>query len=337
MNKLVKLEIPELEDIEKSKAKQIRATFQPMADMLERFEEDYNLIIQEADKEVTEDLTLHARQLRLSIAKVRIETEKMRKFQKEDYLRAGRAIDGVSNILKWAVIDKEKKLSEIENYFELQEKRRIEELQKKRAAELEKYVDVLGQNVNLSNMEEDVWLAYLETKKRKYYERIEEEKRIERERIIRQNEEAEIRKSIEAENERLREEAREHERLLKKEEEKRFKKERELKEKEQNLLNKQKELKREYEEKLKEKERAKEQAINEKKISVKKLETLVQNKAKKENIIDEFRRDADKVKALISDLEVLKGKYVFRQRKNKKMYREVGFLLDKIINHIKNV
>ena len=46
--------------------------------------------------------------------------------------------------------------------------------------------------------------------------------------------------------------------------------------------------------------------------------------------------DADKVNDLIADLEVLKTKYAFKSAKNKKMYAEVGVLLDKIVGHIKS-
>jgi hypothetical protein len=44
--------------------------------------------------------------------------------------------------------------------------------------------------------------------------------------------------------------------------------------------------------------------------------------------------DADKVKDLISDLEVLKNKYSFKSAKSNKMYQDVNVLIDKVINHI---
>ena len=78
-NEIVKFNAPELQSIEKSKAEQIKATFEPMAVMLTEFEDAYNLVIQEAEKEITKDVTTKAKRLRLDIWKVRIETEKVRK------------------------------------------------------------------------------------------------------------------------------------------------------------------------------------------------------------------------------------------------------------------
>ena len=44
--------------------------------------------------------------------------------------------------------------------------------------------------------------------------------------------------------------------------------------------------------------------------------------------------DADKVKDLISELELIKTKYKFDSAKNKKMYEDTGKLIDKVIIHI---
>jgi len=49
-NEIVKFDTPELQSIEKSKAEQIKTTFEPMAEMLTEFEEAYNLVISEAEK-----------------------------------------------------------------------------------------------------------------------------------------------------------------------------------------------------------------------------------------------------------------------------------------------
>ncbi len=74
--------------------------------MLESFEEAFNQIMAE---EVTEELCGRAKRLRLDISKIRVSADKARKAQKEEYLRAGNAIQGVFNILKFAVTDKEEK------------------------------------------------------------------------------------------------------------------------------------------------------------------------------------------------------------------------------------
>ena len=295
-NELMKIDAPELQVIEKSKADQIKATFEPMVLMLSEFEDAFNELVQESGKGITKEVTIKAKRLRIDIGKVRIETDKIRKEQKEEYLRAGKAIDGVSNILKWAVADKENKLKEIENYFEIQEKKRLEALQIERVEKLSPYVDD-AELRDLSGMEDDVWKAYFSVKKKEYEDRLEAEKKAELERIAKEKAEAEERERIKKENERLKKEAEERERLAKIEAEKRAKIEAELKAKE------------EAERKEKEAEKARVQAeLN--------------------------KGDADKVKDLINDLKNLKIKYSFKSEKNKKMYQDVGILIDKVISHI---
>jgi len=179
---LIKFETPELTSIESSKADKIRATFEPMAEMLTDFESAYGEIIAESEEEITKELTARAKRLRLDIGKVRVKTEKLRKTEKEEYLRAGKAIDGVSNILKWAVTDKENRLKEIEDHFEIMERKRLEALQAERVEALSQYVEN-AQERDLSSMEDDVWNAYIATKKKEYEDRLEAERKAEQERI----------------------------------------------------------------------------------------------------------------------------------------------------------
>lgn len=307
MSNLLKIDSPELNSVEKSKAEQIKATFEPMAKMLSNFENAYNEVLQEARKEITHDVTAKAKRLRIDIGRVRIETEKLRKEQKEEYLRAGKAIDGVSNILKWAVTDKENKLKEIENHFEIQEQKRLEALQLARAEKLALYVEDAHER-NLAKFEDDEFEALLAIKKKEQEDRIAAEKKAEEERIAKEKAEAEERKRIRKENERLRKEAEEREekeRKQRSEYEAKLKAEREEKEKVQREL----EAKAEAERQAKEAEKARIEA-------------------------ELSKGDADKVKDLIADLEKLKSKYSFKSAKNQKMYSEVSLLIDKLINHI---
>lgn len=183
----VKLETPELKAIEPSKAEQIRRTFEPMVEMLSGFEETYNEVIEKFKDGITKELTSRAKRLRLDIGRVRIEAEKIRKAQKEEYLRAGKAIDGVNNLLKWAVVEKENKLKEIEDYYEIQEQKRLEALQIERVEMLAPYVEDAEER-DLSSMDDDVWSAYYQAKKKAYEDEQEairkaEQERIEKERI----------------------------------------------------------------------------------------------------------------------------------------------------------
>lgn len=213
-NEIVKFDAPELQSIEASKVEQIKATFEPMAEMLAGFEDAFNKIVAESEKEVTGLVTAKAKRLRIDIGKVRIATEKVRKEQKEEYLRAGKAIDGVSNILKWAVTDKENKLKEIEEHFEILERERLEKLQLERAEKIAPYVDDFFDR-DLASMEEDVWDAYLATKKKDYEDRVAAEKKAEKERIAKEKADAKERERIRKENEKLKAEAEERERQAK--------------------------------------------------------------------------------------------------------------------------
>lgn len=363
---LVSFDAPELSVIEESKANQIKATFEPMAKMLSEFEDQYNNLIHESQLGITKEITAKAKRLRLDIGKVRIDTEKIRKEQKEEYLRAGKAIDGVSNILKWAVSDKENKLKEIEDYFDIIEQKRLEDLQNSRVCELSKYVEDAHER-SLSLMEEDVWQAYLTTKKKEHEDRIEAEKQAELDRL-----EIERKQKLHLERKevampfysfwsdsdkglnfseisdsefdhfisRVKKSKKDHEDNIEKQriENERLKKEAEAKEK---ALEKERQKAKEEADRLKAENEAK---LRKEKEDRERLE--VELKAKKEaeeKAIKEAeakrqaelsKGDSDKLKDLLNDLDVLKTKYSFKSDKNKKMYSDVSILIDKVIAHI---
>ena len=188
MSNLVKIEAPELKELEESRAEQIRKTFEPMAQMLEGFESEYDALVQKSKHGIDQELTKQAKQLRLKIAKVRIESDKLHKAEKRKYLIAGRAIDGVRNILKFAVTEREDNLKEIEEYYERKKQERLEKLQKERVEALSPYVEDAEER-DLSSMDQDVWDAYLAAKKKEYEDRIAAEKKAEEERLERERKE----------------------------------------------------------------------------------------------------------------------------------------------------
>lgn len=168
---LVLAEAPELLALEPSRAAIIVNTFGPMSEKVAEFEDQFNALIQESESGIDLALTKKAKRLRLDISKVRTETEKLRKDQKEESLRFGKAIDGAANVLKWAVVAKENRLKEIEDHFETLERERLEKLQTERVELLSPYVDDAEMR-DLSSMDEDVWESYLSTKKKDYEDRI---------------------------------------------------------------------------------------------------------------------------------------------------------------------
>lgn len=175
----------ELTGLSDSKAAQVKAVFQPMVKMLEGFESVYSDVMSE---EQTQEKSEKAKSLRLDIAKVRIKADKARKAQKEECLREGNAIQGVYNVLKFAIADKEEKLREVETHYDRIEEERIEKVQAERASTLAKY-DVVTSNPHLGVMADEVWVNYLSGVKQNYEaikeaERKTEEERIEKERKV---------------------------------------------------------------------------------------------------------------------------------------------------------
>lgn len=193
----------ELAGLDKSKAKQIETIFAPMVKMLKEFEAVFDVI---SALEINPDTCKKAKRLRLDIAKVRIDADKVRKVHKEEYLWAGNAIQGVYNILKFAVADKEEKLKDIETHYERIEVEKKKRLQAERQAELSKY-DVDGSALTLGAMDDVVWSNYLTGVKANHEAVIAAEKKAEEEKIEAEQKEAEEREKMRLENEQLKEEA----------------------------------------------------------------------------------------------------------------------------------
>lgn len=178
MNELATIK-KELVGIDESKAAQIEAVFAPMVAMLKDFEGQYDTIMA---LEQSPDKCAKAKRLRLDIAKVRIEADKVRKIQKEEYLRAGNAIQAVYNILKFAVAEKEDSLKETETYYERIEAELTKRLQEAREIELSKY-EVDGSTIDLGNMLDDVWVNFLTGTKITYETVKEAERKAEEDRL----------------------------------------------------------------------------------------------------------------------------------------------------------
>ena len=205
MNDLAVLEKEQLEGVDPSKAAAIKATFEPMVKMLESFEEAFTEV---TGKEINPETCKEAKRLRLDIGKIRVSADKARKTQKEEHLRAGNAIQGVYNILKFAVTDKEEKLKAIEQHFERIEAERTAKLQADRQIELAQY-EADGEFIDLGKMTDEVWNNYL-TGVRLNYEAVKEaEQKAEFERLAREEAEKAEQDRIRAENEQLKKEAEE--------------------------------------------------------------------------------------------------------------------------------
>lgn len=347
-NDIVKIDAPELQVLEPSKADQIKKTFEPMAEMLTGIEEAYNELVVEANQEITQELTSRAKRLRLDIAKVRIETGKLKDKQKEYIKLEDKAIMGVHNILVWSVKEKEDKLKEIEKHFEIQEQKRIDALQEERVGLLSPYVEDAHER-DLSKFDQDEFDALLAMKRSQYEDRIAAEKKAEEDRIAKEKAEAEERERIRKENEILKKNAEERDRLAKIEADKREKEEAARRDKEEaerkSREDKERKEREAYEAKLRAEREERERIEREERAKREKLEDELRAKkeAERRAVEEEAKRlqlelnkgDAAKVDDLISDLKALKTKYQFKSDKNTKMYADVNLLIDKLINHIK--
>ena len=344
---LVNFEAPELIAVEPSKAKQIKETFLPMAEMLETFEERFNEIILESKNGITQDLSLQAKRLRLDVAQVRIETGKLKDKQKEKIKIEDKAIMAIHNVLVWAVSEKEDKLKAIEKDAEIKEQKRLEALQLERVKIMLPYIED-AENRKFSNMEDDVFQAYFVSKKKASIDLIAAELQAEKDRIANEKAEAEERKRIAAENAKLKAEAEASEKKAEAERKERNKLESERlakeakagserKEKEAEASNERARLQNIANAKHKAEltiERDKALKLEAEKLANQKaLEDA--EKAKEASLQAELSKgDSDKVKDLISDLTALKTKYNFKSKTNQKMFVSVCVLIDKVLTYI---
>lgn len=154
----------ELAVLDKSKARQIEKVFAPMVAMLKGFEAEYEKVMA---MDQTKEKSAVAKALRISISKVRINAEKVKTDTKKEYLLAGNAVQGVFNILKFAVNDKEVALKGVENYYAIIEAERISKIQRERESEIAKY-GVDGSMIKLGEMDEAVWNNFLTGTKTNY-------------------------------------------------------------------------------------------------------------------------------------------------------------------------
>ena len=208
----------------KGKALALAQAFKPMTELLGQYEADKEQIEREYAAGYTPELAVRAKALRLDYVKVRTATEKIKKDQKADIILAGKAIDGLNNIVKYITTSEEAVLKNIENHEFRILAERVKELQEERLALIAPYVeDVEG--LQLGEMAEDVFEGYLALKKNKHEAAEALVKELEAERLAKEKKEAEEREAQRLENIQLKKEAEEREEKAKKEAEARAKEE----------------------------------------------------------------------------------------------------------------
>jgi len=189
--------------IEKTKAGQLAAFFNPVLEKCAALEIETNLLNSEIEKEgLTKKTCKKAKAVRMKYVKVRTETAKIHKEQKAGVRKIGLFLDGWKNAQLLACQGQEKKLKEIEDYFLNLEKERLEAerkkqeaLQEERASELRKYEAFVP--AEAYTMSDVIWEGYLKGVKLSFENKklLEKQAREQREKLER---EAEI-KRLEAE------------------------------------------------------------------------------------------------------------------------------------------
>jgi hypothetical protein len=160
-----------------------------------------------------------ARSLRLALRAVRIEAEKARKTLKEDSLRRSKAIDGVYNVLEYAVVPVEKQLLDMEEFAQRAEASRKAKIKADREQLLAPYgIDTTF--FQLAEMSEQAFAQLLDNTRTAHEAKQLAAKRAEEERIAREKAEAAERERVRQENERLKREAEEREAVANAEREK---------------------------------------------------------------------------------------------------------------------
>jgi len=158
--------------------------------------------------EITSENLETFKELRLKIVKNRTQgIEKWHKVNKEYFLNGGRFVDSIKNKEIAENQRMESNLLSNEKHFENIEKERLEKLQEDRMILVSPFLESI-ENVVLNTMEEDVFLAYLSTKKQQYQMKLEIESKIEAERLAKIEAERLENERIRLENEALKETAR---------------------------------------------------------------------------------------------------------------------------------
>ena len=287
------------------------------------------------------------RGLRLRIAKNRtLGILKWHKTAKNYFLRGGQFVDAIKK-QEMAVNElMEEKLMNAENHFENERTAKIAKLQEERAEKIGKYIEVIPETLGL--MKDDIWDNFFSGTKVNHKAMKEAEKKAERQRIDREKAEREKKKLIIAENEWLKKKAEERDAKIRAEgeqrardEAERLKRENEERTKREQKIKIQKaEFAAQLQKEREERERIEKEAEAKRKKLEAELREKIEVEKNRKQAIEDARQaylnkgDAEKVKDLVNDLKGLGVKYKFQSAKNRKMYTEVGTLLNKVIIHI---
>ena len=147
-----------------------------------------------------------ARQARLALKDIRVQTEKTRVQMKEDSLRTGKAIDGMANVIKFLIAPIEQHLQDQEDYGKRMQEKAQAEQRDLRTCEAGDLIRYFPHGVDLGVISDEEYAKHLHLARIQDKAVRDEAERVERERIEREQREAAEREAMRIENERLRKE-----------------------------------------------------------------------------------------------------------------------------------
>ena len=187
---------------------------------------DKELVEFNKHEKIDEKVCQQAKTIRLKLVKNRTRGDEIHTELKSTLLLRTKAIDGVRNVYKLQISEREAKLKEIETHFERIEQQKKEELHKQRVEELSKYVEDVS-IYNLAVMGDEGFDELVKNSKTVFDNKVAEDKRLEEKRVEKEKLDQIEREKIEIENEKLKKEAEERDKLQIEKDEK-LKKEREI-------------------------------------------------------------------------------------------------------------
>jgi hypothetical protein len=198
-------------EVEEKTALFIKERFLPFFDQAEILRQKTKEIV--VTDESQSDLMRQAREVRLSLRKIRIEADKVREDLKKDSLRYGKAVQGVYNVIEFLVVPLEEHLEKQEKFKEIKEQERVESFRLQRTVEIEHLKEYIPMSLNLGSLSQEEYdklkngaILQQEAKIKAEQDRIKaeeeakiaEQKRIEDLRIEKERIEGELRKANEA-------------------------------------------------------------------------------------------------------------------------------------------
>jgi hypothetical protein len=198
--------------LEESKAQTLLTKFSNFFELAADWDKKSKAIIVTDISQVAE--MKMAREGRIFLKQKRNEVENTRKELKEQSLREGKAIDGISNVLKALIIPIEDYLEQQEKFAEIQEANQREALKQTRTNELLKYDWIDTGMYDLGKLTDDLYNFLLAGIEKAYNDRIEAAQKIEAERLAKEKADQEERERIKSDNERLQKEAEAREKAM---------------------------------------------------------------------------------------------------------------------------